>query len=89
MTESGGFWGSDSSEEDTRQYEQMVDQQDLIELRDKGIWRTKKREEIKIKDMATKHIKNSLRMIQQNNWRIMYEIPLLLEIKRRESEATE
>lgn len=55
---------------------------------DYGIWVTRDNREIKISDMTTTHITNSINMIKRSiksgkNWRVEYLPQLLTELNKR------
>lgn len=55
---------------------------------DYGIWVTRDNREIKISDMSTTHITNSINMIKRSiksgkNWRVEYLPQLLTELNKR------
>lgn len=58
---------------------------------DYGIWITRYNREIKISDMTTTHITNSIKMITRSmksgkNWRVEYLPQLIIELNKRKNE---
>ena len=53
-------------------------EKELITLSKKGIWKTKDKKHIRIKEMSTQHIIFSINKIKRENWRVYY-LPILQE----------
>lgn len=59
---------------------------------DYDLWVTRDNREIKISDMSTTHITNSINMIKRSiksgkNWRVEYLPQLLIELNKRKNET--